>query len=246
MFGDADALIQVDMSEYMEKFNVSRLVGSPPGYVGHGEGGELTEKVRRRPYSVVLFDEIEKAHPDVMHMLLQILEEGRITDTLGRRIDFRNTIIIMTSNVGAEQLSKGAAPLGFGGDAASENQKSDEKLLGIAKKFFKPEFINRVDDIIVFRKLDKTDLLSIVDIELGKLRERLLGRKLELHISDEVREYLIAKGYEPEFGARPLRRAVERYIEDPLAEELLRGAFDEAKGVKVELDQQKVLFFPEK
>ena len=246
MFGDADALIQVDMSEYMEKFNVSRLVGSPPGYVGHGEGGELTEKVRRRPYSVVLFDEIEKAHPDVMHMLLQILEEGRITDTLGRRIDFRNTIIIMTSNVGAEQLSKGAALLGFGGDAASENQKSDEKLLGIAKKFFKPEFINRVDDIIVFRKLDKTDLLSIVDIELGKLRERLLGRKLELHISDEVREYLIAKGYEPEFGARPLRRAVERYIEDPLAEELLRGAFDEAKGVKVELDQQKVLFFPEK
>ncbi|WP_302454154.1 AAA family ATPase, partial [Victivallis vadensis] len=246
MFGDADALIQVDMSEYMEKFNVSRLVGSPPGYVGHGEGGELTEKVRRRPYSVVLFDEIEKAHPDVMHMLLQILEEGRITDTLGRRIDFRNTIIIMTSNVGAEQLSKGAAPLGFGGDAASENQKSDEKLLGIAKKFFKPEFINRVDDIIVFRKLDKTDLLSIVDIELGKLRERLLGRKLELHISDEVREYLIAKGYEPEFGARPLRRAVERYIEDPLAEELLRGTFDEAKGVKVELDQQKVLFFPEK
>ena len=246
MFGDADALIQVDMSEYMEKFNVSRLVGSPPGYVGHGEGGELTEKVRRRPYSVVLFDEIEKAHPDVMHMLLQILEEGRITDTLGRRIDFRNTIIIMTSNVGAEQLSKGAAPLGFGGDAASENQKSDEKLLGIAKKFFKPEFINRVDDIIVFRKLDKADLLSIVDIELGKLRERLLGRKLELHISDEVREYLIAKGYEPEFGARPLRRAVERYIEDPLAEELLRGTFDEAKGVKVELDQQKVLFFPEK
>ena len=246
MFGDADALIQVDMSEYMEKFNVSRLVGSPPGYVGHGEGGELTEKVRRRPYSVVLFDEIEKAHPDVMHMLLQILEEGRITDTLGRRIDFRNTIIIMTSNVGAEQLSKGSAPLGFGGDAAAENQKSDEKLLGIAKKFFKPEFINRVDDIIVFRKLDKADLLSIVDIELGKLRERLLGRKLELHISDEVREYLIAKGYEPEFGARPLRRAVERYIEDPLAEELLRGTFDEAKGVKVELDQQKVLFFPEK
>ena len=246
MFGDADALIQGDMSEYMEKFNVSRLVGSPPGYVGHGEGGELTEKVRRRPYSVVLFDEIEKAHPDVMHMLLQILEEGRITDTLGRRIDFRNTIIIMTSNVGAEQLSKGAAPLGFGGDAASENQKSDEKLLGIAKNYFKPEFINRVDDIIVFRKLDKTDLLSIVDIELGKLRERLLGRKLELHISDEVREYLIAKGYEPEFGARPLRRAVERYIEDPLAEELLRGTFDEAKGVKVELDQQKVLFFPEK
>ena len=244
MFGDADALIQVDMSEYMEKFNVSRLVGSPPGYVGHGEGGELTEKVRRRPYSVVLFDEIEKAHPDVMHMLLQILEEGRITDTLGRRIDFRNTIIIMTSNVGAEQLARGGT-LGFGGDALVESQKSDEKLLGIAKKFFKPEFINRVDDIIVFRKLEKEDLIKIVDIELGKLRERLLGRKLDLEVSDEVKNFLIAKGYEPEFGARPLRRAVERYIEDPLAEELLRGTFEKAGKVRVELDRQKVLFFPE-
>ncbi len=245
MFGDADALIQVDMSEYMEKFNVSRLVGSPPGYVGHGEGGELTEKVRRRPYSVVLFDEIEKAHPDVMHMLLQILEEGRITDTLGRRIDFRNTIIIMTSNVGAEQLAKGGS-LGFGGDTASESQKSDEKLLAIARKFFKPEFINRVDDIIVFRKLEKEDLVKIVDIELGKLRERLLGRKLELEVSDDVRHFLISKGYEPEFGARPLRRAVERYIEDPLAEELLRGVFEGAAKVRIELDRQKVLFFPEK
>ena len=244
MFGDADALIQVDMSEYMEKFNVSRLVGSPPGYVGHGEGGELTEKVRRRPYSVVLFDEIEKAHPDVMHMLLQILEEGRITDTLGRRIDFRNTIIIMTSNVGAEQLARGGT-LGFGGDALAESQKSDEKLLGIAKKFFKPEFINRIDDIIVFRKLEKEDLIKIVDIELGKLRERLLGRKLDLEVSDEVKNFLIAKGYEPEFGARPLRRAVERYIEDPLAEELLRGTFEKAGKVRVELDRQKVLFFPE-
>ncbi len=246
MFGDQEALIQVDMSEYMEKFNVSRLIGSPPGYVGHGEGGELTERVRRRPYSVVLFDEIEKAHPDVMHMLLQILEEGRITDTLGRRIDFRNTIIIMTSNVGAEQLAKGTAPLGFGSDTASENRSDDEKLLNIAKKFFKPEFINRVDDIIVFGKLTKEHLLSIVDIELDKLRERLLGRKLALEISDEVKEFLISRGYEPEFGARPLRRAVERYIEDPLAEELLKGVFEKAKKVKVEIDQQKILFFPEK
>ncbi len=244
MFGDQDALIQVDMSEYMEKFNVSRLVGSPPGYVGHGEGGELTEKVRRRPYSVVLFDEIEKAHPDVMHMLLQILEEGRITDTLGRRIDFRNTIIIMTSNVGAEQLARGTGPLGFGSDTA-ETITNDDKLLGIAKKFFKPEFINRVDDIIVFRKLNKEDLMAIVDIELGKLRERLVGRKLEFEVSDEVKDFLIAKGYEPEFGARPLRRAVERFIEDPMAEELLRGTFDKAKKVRVELDQQKILFFPE-
>ena len=245
LFDGPDPLIRLDMSEYMEKYAVSRMIGSPPGYVGYEEAGQLTEKVRRRPYSVVLFDEIEKAHPDVMHMLLQILEEGRITDTLGRRIDFRNTIIIMTSNVGAEQLAKGSGPLGFGSDSI-ESVNADEKLLGIAKKFFKPEFINRVDDIIVFRKLNKEDLLAIIDIELGKLRERLLGRRLDFEISNEVKDFLIAKGYEPEFGARPLRRAVERFIEDPLAEELLRGTFEKAKKVRVELDQQKILFFPEK
>ncbi len=244
MFGDADALIQVDMSEYMEKFNVSRLIGSPPGYVGHGEGGELTERVRRRPYSVVLFDEIEKAHPDVMHMLLQILEEGRITDTLGRRIDFRNTIIIMTSNVGASMLA-GTTTLGFGSDAAEESRKNDERLLEVARKFFKPEFINRVDDIVVFAKLERAQLLEIVDIELRKLTVRLAERGLELRISPDVREYLVDKGFEPEYGARPLRRAVERYIEDPLAEELLRGAFADATAVRVELDKQKLLFFPE-
>ncbi len=245
MFGDEDALIQVDMSEYMEKFNVSRLIGSPPGYVGHGEGGELTERVRRRPYSVVLFDEIEKAHPDVMHMLLQILEEGRITDTLGRRIDFCNTIIIMTSNVGAEELARGAA-LGFGGDAAESDVKAGERLLAVARKSFKPEFINRVDDIIVFGRLQKRDLLAIVDIELNKLAARLGERKLAFSVSDEVKEFLITKGYEPEFGARPLRRAVERYIEDPLAEELLRNRFTGADGIRVEMDKQKILFFPEK
>jgi len=245
IFGDEEALIQVDMSEYMEKFNVSRLIGSPPGYVGHGEGGELTERVRRRPYSVVLFDEIEKAHPDVMHMLLQILEEGRITDTLGRRIDFCNTIIIMTSNVGAEQLVKGSA-LGFGGDAEANDLKSSEKLLAIARKTFKPEFINRVDDIIVFGRLRREDLLDIVNIELDKLASRLRERKLGFTVSDEVKEFLIAKGYEPEFGARPLRRAVERFIEDPLAEELLRNRFAGASGIRVELDRQKILFFPEK
>ena len=244
MFGDADALIQVDMSEYMEKFNVSRLVGSPPGYVGHGDGGELTEKVRRRPYSVVLFDEIEKAHPDVLHMLLQILEEGRITDSLGRKIDFCNTIIIMTSNVGAEKIAGGLAPLGFGSDSESVNQAESEKILAIAKKHFKPEFLNRVDDLIIFRKLEKSDLVRIIDIELQRLKERLRSRKLSLKVSKEVKEYLITQGYQPEFGARPLRRAVERYIEDPLAEELLKGNFDEAKGVKVEFDQQKLLFFP--
>ena len=245
IFGDEEALIQVDMSEYMEKFNVSRLIGSPPGYVGHGEGGELTERVRRRPYSVVLFDEIEKAHPDVMHMLLQILEEGRITDTLGRRIDFRNTIIIMTSNVGAEEIAKGSA-LGFSGDEHANDVKVNERLLAIAKKTFKPEFINRVDDIIVFAKLDKHDLLEIIDIEIAKLAERLGERKLAFHVDPEVKEFLISKGYEPEFGARPLRRAVERHIEDRLAEELLRNRFAGAKGIRVSIDDGNIVFTPEK
>ena len=245
IFGDEEALIQVDMSEYMEKFNVSRFIGSPPGYVGHGEGGELTERVRRRPYSVVLFDEIEKAHPDVMHMLLQILEEDRITDTLGRRIDFRNTIIIMTSNVGAEEIAKGST-LGFSGDEAASDLKANERLLAIAKRTFKPEFINRVDDIIIFSKLDKKDLLEIIDIEIGKLAARLGERKFDLTVDPEVKEFLISKGYEPEFGARPLRRAVERYIEDQLAEELLRNRFSGATGIRVSIDGGKILFVPEK
>ena len=193
----------------------------------------------------MLFDEIEKAHPDVMHMLLQILEEGRITDTLGRRIDFRNTVIIMTSNVGAEEIAKGST-LGFSGDEAANDLKANERLLGIAKKTFKPEFINRVDDIIVFSKLDKKDLLEIIDIEIGKLASRLGERKLEFTVDPEVKEFLIAKGYQPEFGARPLRRAVERYIEDRLAEELLRNRFAGAKGIRVSIDDGNILFIPEK
>jgi ATP-dependent Clp protease ATP-binding subunit ClpC len=233
------------MSEYMEKFNVSRLVGSPPGYVGHGEGGELTERVRRRPYSVVLFDEIEKAHPDVMHMLLQILEEGKLTDSLGRKVDFRNTIIIMTSNLGAEKLASGGS-LGFGGGLAADNAKSQDKLMDTAKKFFKPEFINRVDDIIIFKQLDQNDLHKIVDIEIGKVRERLQFKGLELQLDEKVYAFLIERGYEPSYGARPLRRAVERYIEDPLAEDILRGMFKEAEVVRAEVDNQKLLFFPEK
>lgn len=248
MFGDADALIQIDMSEYMEKFNISRLVGSPPGYVGYGEGGELTEKVRRRPYSVVLFDEIEKAHPDVMHVLLQILEEGKITDTLGRRIDFRNTIVIMTSNVGAEQVAKGAQ-LGFAGTVSDQTESDYERIRGrfidLAKKHFKPEFINRVDDIIVFRKLDQEDLKRIIRLELQKVAGRLRDQGIELKISDAVILHLITVGYQPEYGARPLRRAIERQIEDPLAEDLLRGSLRGAAIVRAEMDNQKVLFFPE-
>jgi ATP-dependent Clp protease ATP-binding subunit ClpC len=245
MFGDPDAIIQVDMSEYMEKFNVSRLVGSPPGYIGHGEGGELTERVRRRPYSVVLFDEIEKAHPDVMHMLLQILEEGKLTDSLGRRIDFRNTVIIMTSNIGAESLVKGSGALGFSGGEAMNAEKSRERLLDVAKKFFKPEFINRVDDVIIFRKLDRADLLSIVSIETQKVKDRMADKGLKLILDNEVLEFLIQKGYEPEYGARPLRRAVERLLEDPLAENILKGYFTGAAAVRTKLDNQKLLFFPE-
>ena len=244
MFGDQDALIQIDMSEYMEKFNVSRLVGSPPGYIGHGEGGELTERVRRRPYSVVLFDEVEKAHPDVINMLLQILEEGKLTDSLGRRVDFRNTIIIMTSNVGAEQLVKGGG-MGFNATEELDKAKTRDRLLTMAKKYFKPEFINRVDDVIVFHRLTRDDLLKIVDIEIDKVRGRLRHKDMFLVIDEAVKDFLIEKGYKPEYGARPLRRAVERYMEDPLAEELLKGYFKKAKGIHVKLDKQKLLFFPE-
>ena len=245
IFGDPDALIQIDMSEYMEKFNVSRLVGSPPGYVGHDEGGQLTERVRRRPYSVVLFDEIEKAHPDVMHMLLQILEEGQITDSLGRKIDFRNTVIIMTSNVGAEKLAKGGT-IGFaGGHFDNSFEKIKEQLLDTAKKNFKPEFINRVNEVIVFNRLDKTDIERIVSIEIDKIIERTGHHNITLNIDKFAIEFLIEVGYKPEYGARPLQRAIERYIEDPLAEEILKGKIKHGQMVNVTVDNKKVLFFPE-
>ncbi|MBQ9087591.1 MAG: ATP-dependent Clp protease ATP-binding subunit [Lentisphaeria bacterium] len=243
IFGDPDALIQIDMSEYMEKFNVSRLVGSPPGYVGYEEGGELSERVRRHPYSVVLFDEVEKAHPDVVNMLLQILEEGHLTDSLGRKIDFRNTIIIMTSNVGASQLGN-TVPLGFGNSADAENLAQSERILAVAKKYFKPEFINRVDEIIVFNRLSSADLVSIIDLELDKLRERLIGRELTLQVTDAAKELLISGDYNPEYGARPLRRAVEHLIEDPLAEAILRGDFRNAVCVKADAVDGKIVLSP--
>jgi len=246
MFGDPDCLIRVDMSEYMEKFNVSRLIGSPPGYVGHGEGGELTERVRRHPYSVVLFDEIEKAHPDVMHMLLQILDEGRITDTLGRKIDFRNTIIIMTSNLGAEQLTHNST-LGFTANETPDAsfERIREKLTAIAKKHFKPEFLNRVDEVVIFRKLERTDLEKIVRIEIGKLAGRLKDQGHVFNVDPEVVGYLIDKGYQAEYGARPLRRAIERYLEDPLAEELLRGYFRDGEPIRARMDNNSVIFLPD-
>ena len=233
MFGTSDALIQVDMSEYMEKHTTSRLIGSPPGYVGHDEGGQLTEAVRRRPYSVILFDEVEKAHPDVMNLLLQILEEGSVTDSLGRKINFRNTIIILTSNVGAAS-AKRQSTMGFGAMAAdnADYAAMKEKILEAARKQFRPEFLNRFDDISVFRMLERDDLERIVHLEADKLISRLKTKNITLALSQEALSLIIKNGYDPQYGARPMRRAIERLLEDPLAESLLRG--DVKPGDKIE------------
>ena len=243
MFGDRDALVQIDMSEYMEKFTASRLIGSPPGYVGYEEGGQLSEAVRRRPYSVVLFDEIEKAHPDVMHLLLQILEEGKVTDSLGRKIDFRNTIIIMTSNIGAELIKKSSV-MGFGVSNRDE-QAYDvmrDKILEEAKRVLKPEFVNRLDDLIVFHTLGKTELLTIVDLEIKKVCDRIKAKEIHLVLDDKAKELLIEKGYDPQYGARPMRRAVERYLEDPMAEEILRGTIKAGDTATVSAENGKLTF----
>lgn len=243
MFGDEDAMIQIDMSEYMEKFNVSRLVGAPPGYVGYEEGGQLTEKVRRRPYSVVLLDEIEKAHPDVFNILLQVLEEGRLTDSFGRRVDFRNTVLIMTSNIGAELLKKQGA-LGFKSEKEDLNYQSmKDKLLEEVKKAFKPEFLNRVDDIIVFRSLTKEDLHKIVDIEIREVKERLKEQHgITIELSPEAVEFLIEKGFDIIYGARPLKRIIQRFMEDPLAQDIISGKIQKGKPVKVNLKFDHLIF----
>ena len=242
MFGEEDALIQIDMSEYMEKHNVSRLIGAPPGYVGYEEGGQLTEKIRRRPYSVVLLDEIEKAHHDVFNMLLQIMEEGRLTDSFGRHVDFRNTILIMTSNIGAD-LIKNQASLGFrSSDGELTYAKMKERLLQEVEKHFRPEFLNRLDDIIVFRSLTREDLKTIVDFELARVKERLSARGLALELSDAAKEFIMEKGYSPEFGARPLKRTIERLIEDPLSEDILRGQYKGAEKVLVEFREGRLYF----
>jgi len=222
MFGGEDALIQVDMSEYMEKFAISRMTGSPPGYVGYEEGGQLTEQVRRRPYCVVLFDEVEKAHPDVMNLLLQILEEGRLTDSVGRKIDFRNTIIIMTSNLGADLIRK-STEVGFGAKEAVMDYKAmQEKIEASVKKHFKPEFINRLDGLVIFKTLNKEALRLVIDIEFKKLQNRLHKKGIEVSIDEAARDFLVAKAYLPEMGARPLRRVIEQFIEDPLAAKILQ------------------------
>jgi len=246
MFGDADALIQIDMSEYMEKHNVSRLIGAPPGYVGFEEGGQLTEKIRRRPYSVVLLDEIEKAHPDVFNMLLQVMEEGRLTDSFGRNVDFRNAILIMTTNAGADAI-KNESSFGFqkpDSDASYDSMKSrvNERI----EKVFRPEFLNRIDDVIVFHHLTVEDLKQVIDIELAKVRERLAERGLKLELTEEAKKFLIKKGSDTDFGARPLRRALENYIEDPVSEELLKGEFEGKDTIQVdcvEVADKKQLIF---
>jgi ATP-dependent Clp protease ATP-binding subunit ClpC len=240
MFGDEEALVQLDMSEYMEKHNVSRLIGAPPGYVGYEEGGQLTEKIRRRPYAVVLLDEIEKAHPDVFNTMLQIMEEGQLTDSFGRRVDFRNTVIIMTTNIGADLVrNKG----GFGfhkSDKTSNYEKMKDMLSKEIERYFRPEFLNRLDDVIVFKTLDRDDLVGIVQLELTKVRQRLAEHGLELELNQEATDFLIDKGYNPDFGARPLRRAIEHHIEDPISEEILRGGYGDNTRISVTVKTEEV------
>ena len=243
MFGNQDAIIQIDMSEYMEKFAVSRLVGSPPGYVGYEEGGQLTEAVRRKPYSVVLFDEIEKAHPDVVQLLLQVLEEGRLTDSLGRKIDFRNTILIMTSNVGAEILQRNTS-MGFGieDNAENEYEKVREKILDETKRVFKPEFLNRLNELVIFKSLGREDMKAIVELELRNVSSRLKPQGLVFDFSEAAKTFLIEMGYDVKYGARPLRRAIERHLEDSLAEAILGGEIKEGEVIQVDVHDEHLIF----
>ena len=229
------------MSEYMEKFAVSRLVGAPPGYVGYEEGGILTEKVRRKPYSVILFDEIEKAHPDVFNLLLQVLDEGFLTDSLGRKVDFRNTIIIMTSNIGSRQLKDFGAGVGFGTSAktASSDLNSKGVIENALKRFFSPEFLNRIDDVIVFNSLEKEDITKILELSIAELMTRIKQIGFDIKLSKSAKEYLAEKGFDSDFGARPLNRAIQKYLEDPLAEEILKTDIKEGDIIKVDFDKKK-------
>jgi ATP-dependent Clp protease ATP-binding subunit ClpC len=233
LFDSENNLIRIDMSEYMEKFSLSRLVGAPPGYVGYEEGGQLTEKVRRRPYSVVLFDEIEKAHPDIFSILLQVLDDGQLTDSLGRKVDFKNTIIIMTSNIGARDI-KNIGSFGFGGESSTDQYSSLKTTVEDAMhKLFNPEFLNRLDETIVFRNLDRDDILKIIEIELRDLLNNIQESKMAIHLDDSAKNFLVEKGFDQKYGARPLRRAIQKFVEDPLAEEILRGTFKEGSSIIV-------------
>jgi len=242
MFGDEDALIRFDMSEYMEKFNVSRLVGAPPGYVGYEEGGQLTEKVRRKQYAVVLFDEIEKAHPDVFNILLQLLDDGQITDSLGRKVSFKNTVVIMTSNIASTEI-RGMSGFGFGATSSDANYESiRDKVMTEVKRFFRPEFLNRVDEVLVFRPLDRKQMEEIVEIQLRDLSDRLKEQRLTVELTTNAKELLVQEGFDPQFGARPIKRALRRLLEDPLAEELLRGRFKKISVVLVDRDGDRLVF----
>ncbi len=245
LFNTEDALIRIDMSEYQEKFTSSRLFGAPPGYVGYEEGGQLTEKVRRRPYSVVLFDEIEKAHPDIFNVLLQVLDDGVLTDSLGRKVDFKNTVVIMTSNLGTKLIQKGVS-LGFHrSDQTDRDQRMKDEVLAELRRTFSPEFLNRVDEVVVFHQLEKEHLLSIIDIIIRELNVRLMDRGVQLEVGDDVKQWLIKEGYQPLYGARPMRRTIQKNIGDPLSEELIRGRFKDVRRIKVVLRDDSPLFVEE-
>jgi ATP-dependent Clp protease ATP-binding subunit ClpC len=241
LFESYENLIRIDMSEYMEKFSVSRLVGAPPGYIGYEEGGQLTEKVRRRPYSVVLLDEIEKAHPDVYHILLQVLDEGQLTDSLGRRVDFRNTIVIMTSNIGTRQLKDFGSGVGFSTSAkqSSGNEYAKSVIQNALRKTFAPEFLNRIDDVVMFNALSKDDIFKIIDLELKGLFERINGLGYQIKLSSAAKEFIADKGYDVQFGARPLKRAIQKYLEDPMAEVIIKADIKEGDIISVGYSKKK-------
>jgi ATP-dependent Clp protease ATP-binding subunit ClpC len=242
LFDDEDSLVRVDMSEYMEKFSVSRLIGSPPGYVGYEEGGQLTEKVRRKPYSVILLDEIEKAHPDVFNILLQVLDDGHLTDGLGRRVNFRNTILIMTSNIGTRDLAKGRS-LGFQPDDPNVSyDKLKERVIEETRKIFNPEFLNRIDEIVVFHKLERTHIDEIIELMLRDLGTRMAERGLSLVLDRDAKGLIAEKGFDPAFGARPLRRTIQKLLEDPLSEEIIRGRFEEGSSIGVTRQGDELIF----
>jgi len=243
LFDDEEALVRIDMSEYMEKFSVSRLLGAPPGYVGYEEGGQLTEKIRRRPYAVILLDEIEKAHPDIFNLLLQILDEGRLTDSQGRTVNFKNTVVIMTSNIGADIIQQHGS-IGFKANTQDTTyQDIKEKLLEEVRKTFRPEFLNRIDDIIIFNPLSKEDISQIVDIELEPLYRKLAQRGVNLKLTSKAKDYLAGQGFDTHYGARPLKRTIQKYLQDPLSLKLLDGSLKEGAKVVVDIDESKNIVF---
>lgn len=240
LFDTEEALVRIDMSEYMEKFAVSRLVGAPPGYVGYEEGGQLTEKVRRKPYSIVLLDEIEKAHPDVFHLLLQVLDDGVLTDSMGRKVDFKNTIIIMTSNIGSRQLKDFGQGVGFSTGSRQSGKSTYAKgvIENALKKTFAPEFLNRVDDVVIFESLEKEDIYKIIDIELQHLYERIHGLGYRIKVSKKAKDYIVEKGWDSQFGARPLKRAIQKYVEDILAEEMIKTKINTGDTINVDYNEK--------